>query len=596
MKRDIKLISYYLRPHISLIALNLILLIVLAFLQGFGIGMLVPLMESLSGAGEHNVFTQVMMKVCKLFNMPYGFNTIIIAFACVMLLRFLTEAIQNHFNRVLTATLSEDLQKKVCDNLLDLPLSFFYKRKIGDLIATQFTSSVISGGLVDSYTALIKSVFFILVFLITGCIISWEMTSIIVSMGIVALFVVKKQYNKVQDKAYEQKIVIDRIHTYLYDTFSGIKSVKNFNNESRHREESKKLTNSYKDYSVAIMDSKVVSNLQLESFLMLTITVSLLAAVNVWNVKLVSLIIMLFICVQILPQIKNMNRCMLAIKESMPHISKVHDLINRSDKYYLPFGTEELTDFQWEIKIEHLYFRYQQNEDYVLKDINLVVKKGTIVAFVGESGAGKTTLVDLIMRYHDPEKGRVLIDGNDLKENMSVESWRRQIGSVEQNAYLFNDTVYENIRYGKYEASKEEIINAARLAYAHTFIEKLPLDYNTIVGNRGMTLSGGQQQRIALARVLLKKPAIIVLDEATSALDSESEQYIQKAIESLRNSATIFIIAHRLSTIINVDQIVFIENGKIVEMGDHNTLYKKGGRYHYFYELQFSNNAGKIDS
>ena len=587
MLYDIKLVGHYLKPHSPLVVLNLVLMTIMAFLQGFGIGILIPILQSLSGGGEQNVFTQTLQKVCVLLNIPYGFNSLMIAFAGMYFLRLLIEALQNHYNRVLTATFSANLQTKAFDNLMDLPLAFYYRRKVGDLISTLYTSSTSSGGIVDNIMGFVKSGFLILVYFVIGCLISLKMTIFIIFMGLISLVLVRSKFNVVQSKAQEQKQIIDRIHSFLYDTLSGIKSVKNFINENRHRQGAETLITSFKKYAISIMDSKVIATLQLEAFLFLMIIISLFIAVNYWHVPLVSLVIILFICVQLVPQVKNVNRCVLGIKEYIPHISKVHELINRSDKYYLPVGPAELPIFKWEIRLEHLYFRYDGTQDYVLKDINMVINKGATIALVGSSGAGKTTLVDLILRYHDPVMGRIQVDGKNLKEEISIENWKQNIGSVEQDPYIFNDTVYENILYGKPEASREEVIWAAKFAHAHRFIEALPDGYNTVVGSRGMTLSGGQKQRIALARVLIKNPAILVLDEATSALDSESEKYIQKAIEKLRKKTTLIIIAHRLSTILNADKIFFLDCGQIVEAGNHETLIRQGGRYSHFYNLQF---------
>ncbi|MEW5949906.1 MAG: ABC transporter ATP-binding protein [Thermodesulfobacteriota bacterium] len=580
---------HYLKPLRLLMALNLMLMIVMASVQGVGIGMLIPIMQSLSGGEEQNVFTDLVRWVFVLLGVTYSFNILTITLAGLTLLRIAIEALQNHYTRVLTSTFTTNLQKSMFDNLMNLPLAYYYKQKVGDLVATQFTSATSGGGVVDNLTGLIKAGFLIVIYFITGCLVSLKMTFLLILIGLASLVLLGAKSRAVQQRAYEQKKIIDRIHCYLNDVLSGIKTVKNYNNEDGHRKEYNDFVNQFRKYAISIMDGKVISALQLESFLSLTLIVALLVAVNIWDVSLAPLITVLFIFVQLVPQVKSMNKCILGIKEYMPHISKVHELIDTSDKHYLPDSLREFPQFERDIRLEHVSFRYNETEEYVLRDIDMVIKRGKTVALVGSSGAGKTTLADLIMRYHDPSEGRILIDGRVLKEEIGIASWRRQIGCVEQHPFIFNETIYANILYGRPDASREEVIKAATLAYAHDFIIALPRGYDAVVGDRGITLSGGQQQRIALARVLLKNPAILILDEATSALDSESERYIQLAMERLRMTRTLVIIAHRLSTIVNADEIFFLEGGRIIEAGNHEALIEYGGRYRSFYELQFGN-------
>ncbi len=237
------------------------------------------------------------------------------------------------------------------------------------------------------------------------------------------------------------------------------------------------------------------------------------------------------------------------------------------------------------VDFEKVYFSYNSRVQ-VLEDISFSVNPGTMVALVGSSGAGKTTITNLIPRLYEVIQGSIKIDGRDIRE-VTLESLRKQIGIVMQEPYLFNDTIEENLRYGKSNATQEELIKACKAAYIHDFIMTLPDDYKTVVGNRGIKLSGGEKQRVSIARVLLKNPRIIILDEATSSLDSVSEMYIQKAMVPLLKNRTSFVIAHRLSTILASDQIFVIENGKVAEIGTHAELIKKDGLYRQLYETQF---------
>jgi subfamily B ATP-binding cassette protein MsbA len=236
------------------------------------------------------------------------------------------------------------------------------------------------------------------------------------------------------------------------------------------------------------------------------------------------------------------------------------------------------------IDYENVSFKYE--EDWVLKNINLHIKTGEVVAFVGSSGGGKTTLVNLLPRFYDVSSGKVLIDGWDIRD-VTVESLRGMIGIVTQQTILFNDTVRNNIAYGKINEPFEEIVKAAKAAYAHGFIQNLPNGYDTVIGEQGVKLSGGERQRISIARALLKNAPILILDEATSSLDSESEIEVQKALEFLMQSRTTLVIAHRLSTIRKADRIVVISDGGVVEEGTHEELLEREGEYKKLYLLQF---------
>jgi subfamily B ATP-binding cassette protein MsbA len=240
-----------------------------------------------------------------------------------------------------------------------------------------------------------------------------------------------------------------------------------------------------------------------------------------------------------------------------------------------------------QIEFQNVSFQYIKNVP-VLKNINLTVNQGEVIALVGNSGGGKSTLVSLLPRFYDVTSGSIVIDGCDIRD-VTMESLREQVGIVPQETMLFNGTVYDNILYGRLDATEEEVMAASKAANAHNFIMELPNGYDTQLGDRGVNISGGQRQRIAIARAILKNPQILILDEATSALDTESERVVQDALDRLMVGRTSFVIAHRLSTIKNADKILVLEKGKVVEEGNHNELMDKDGLYAHLYKIQYRN-------
>ena len=287
---------------------------------------------------------------------------------------------------------------------------------------------------------------------------------------------------------------------------------------------------------------------------------------------------------QMYQPLKNFAQLNLTIQQAVTASERIFEILDQEPTIYNLPNAKQIQKFSKDIAYNNVTFAYEQSKP-VLKNINIKINKGQTVAFVGASGSGKSTIANLLLRFYDVNSGEILIDGIDIK-NLTLESLREQIGVVSQDVLLFNDTIKYNISYGKLDATDEEIKAAAMAANAHNFISKMPNQYDTLVGERGMKVSGGEKQRIAIARAMLKNPPILILDEATSALDSESEKLVQEAIETLMKNRTTILIAHRLATVKNADKIVVIDNGCIAEQGTHTELLNKNGIYTKLYNMQ----------
>jgi ATP-binding cassette, subfamily B, bacterial MsbA len=297
------------------------------------------------------------------------------------------------------------------------------------------------------------------------------------------------------------------------------------------------------------------------------------------------LLVFVFVLYRLQPRVKDFEACRVRLAALASSVDAVTSVLDTSGKQYVQSGTLVHPGLADRIVFEGVSFQYEQGSDSALVDASFAIPAGTTTAFVGPSGGGKSTVIKLILRFYDPTAGRILTDGRSLSD-FEIDSWRRQIAVVSQDGYLFNATVRDNIAYGRLDASEEDIVDAARQADAHTFIERLPDKYDTVLGHHGVRLSGGQQQRISLARAIVRNPRILVLDEATNALDSISEQWIQETLAKMKDNRTVIVIAHRLATIEQADQIIVLEKGHVREGGTLRELVQADGLFAELYRLQ----------
>jgi len=376
------------------------------------------------------------------------------------------------------------------------------------------------------------------------------------------------------------------INNILYETVTGIRIVKAFGMEDYELIKFKGQNEAFKK---AVMKSNkrilAVSPIADVFTLICAMVVIVFAGIEVIDgrMQIGTLTAFLGLILTLGKPIKRLSRVHAINQQALAAAVRIFDVLDTEVVVKEKPGAVLLGPVKDEIALSNVSFKYEDKE--VLKDISFKVKVGQIVAFVGPSGAGKTTLVNLVARFYDPATGSIKMDGCDIRD-VKIASLREKTGIVTQETILFNDTVSSNISYGKSDASIENIIRAAKTANAHDFIMKMPQQYQTIVGDKGFKLSGGEKQRLAIARAVFKNPPILIFDEATSQLDSESERLVQDAIDRIMKGRTVFVIAHRLSTIKHADTIVVMENGRIVDMGRHQDLLERGGLYKRLYNMQ----------
>lgn len=513
----------------------------------------------------------------------------------VILVAFLFKNLFGYIQSMLTTyveqAMGRDIRGSLYRHLHQLPLSYFTGERTGNLISRIMNDvTVVNSGISASIYTLIREPLLIMAYLTICLLISWQLTLLaFVVFPLVLLIItwvgkrVRRESGKIQERLAD-------VTSVLYETISGVKVVKAFGMESF---ENKKFAREIQRHFRTVVNIAGIRNLA-------SPTTEFLTAVGggaiIWygglevlaneSMKASEFLGFLFAMFQLMPPIKEISSVNNRIQEASAAGARVFSILDTEPNIKDAPNPVAVSSFEKEIVIENLCFGYS-SDTLVLMDISTVIRKGEVVAIVGPSGSGKSTLVDLVPRFYDVTEGSIRIDGVDVRQ-ISIESLRSLIGVVTQETILFNDSVRNNIAYGRPEVPDAKLVEAAKAANAHRFIMNLSDGYETMIGDRGIKLSGGERQRLSLARAILKNPPILILDEATSALDTESELLVQEAIEKLMKGRTSIVIAHRLSTIQHADTIMVIEGGRIREVGKHADLVnEQGSLYKKLYDMQF---------
>ena len=484
-----------------------------------------------------------------------------------------------------------NIRNQIFTKFQNLPLSFFKNRKSAELNSvTIHDVTQMRVTFAQSVQNMINEPLNILFMIIVLFVINYKLALISFTIIPISAYLTIKLGLSIRRKAMRSSKQVAALMNIVIENLTGIKIVKAFNMEDQQIKK-------FNDHSRGLL----LKNFKLDSLRYLSTPLNdmigcIIGAIILWYAGkqvlieqslspdgFIKFFTFLFAMFQPAKKLSNVN---MVINRGIASALRVFQILDDKTKYNDP-NSIKVEQFSKDIEFKNVNFKYDNNPDYILKNISLKINKGDIIALVGESGAGKTTFVDLIPKFFDTTEGNIYFDGMDYQE-IDRRSLRDNIGIVSQESMLFNDTIYNNIKAGNFSSSKEDIHNAAEIANASSFINDLPNKYNTMVGEKGTKLSGGQKQRIAIARALIKDPKILILDEATSALDSKAEKKIKESIDSLTQDRTVIVIAHRLSTILNANKIIVLDKGKIVEQGSHDELIKLNGKYKVLYDLQFN--------
>ena len=487
-----------------------------------------------------------------------------------------------------------DIRNQLYQKINSLSLSFFSEERKGDIIA-RMSGDVqeVESSIMSSLDMLFKNPILILFYFITLICISWQLTLFTILfvppfgwfMGLVG--------KKLKAQSTEAQSLWSDTMSMVEETLGGLRIIKAFCAESKMNWRFDKVNSEYRDNIMRVNIRQQMAHPMSEFLGTILIVIVLwfggILVLDYGRIDGPTIIFYLVMLYSIINPLKEFSKASYNIPKGLASMERIDKILQAEVEIKDKENPEHIASFEHQIEFRHVSFAYTDNKSdeliYVLKDINLVIPKGKTVALVGQSGSGKSTMVDLIPRYYDVQEGEVLIDGINVKD-LAVNDLRQLIGNEYQDAILFNASFKDNIRFGKTDATDEEIANAAKIANAYDFIMKSEHGFDTGIGDRGGRLSGGQRQRVSIARAILKNPPILILDEATSALDTESERLVQDALEKLMKTRTTVAVAHRLSTIKHADEICVMHEGRIVERGTHDELIGKDGYYKKLHDMQ----------
>ncbi len=592
MKNYRKLFNFA-RLYYGLLVLSGIFMGIVTFLDVFRLSAIVPVIDRVFTnktivfvSGKYPVFIENILNYLNTLSPLKALHMILIIMPIALCVRAFFEFLQSYIMSGVGQKVIRDVRGRIYGKLQALSLDYFIQRRSGELVS-RVTNDVrlIENAVSYAFEDLIYQSFQIICYSVLIFLINWRMaliSMVVLPMVVIPVVVVGKALRKLSKKSQEK---MADINSLLIETFIGSRIVRAFCAEDREIDKFKRQNQDY--YKIAMKSVKRTLLLGITTELMgvaMALFIIFYAGRQVIDGKISFGVFALFMTalLSLIRPFKKLSQVNSIMQQAVVASNRIYEVLDAVPSVQEKPSAAQFS-FKSNIRFENVRFDYIGQD--ILKDVNLDVKKGQALAVVGLSGAGKTTLLDLIPRFYDPKEGRILVDGVDIKD-MGIKSLRSQIGIVTQETILFNDTIKVNIAYGNPCASDKEIEQAAMQAHAHEFIKKLPLGYNTAIGDRGTKLSGGERQRIAIARALLKNPAILILDEATSQLDSEAERIVQDALDKLVQGRTVFIIAHRLSTVRNAHWVVVLDKGQIAQQGTHAQLVGKDGLYRHLYQMQ----------
>lgn len=607
MKEFLQVLRRFVPPYKKYLALSVAFNILSAILNIFSFAALIPILNILFNTGDAETATQYIawgsasarevvtnnanFFVQQLIGEMGATTTLLVIGLFLAFMTFLKTSAYFLSSATIIPVRTgvvRDIRNQLYRKITSLPLGFFSEERKGDIIA-RMSGDVqeIENSIMSSLDMLFKNPILIIAYFSTLIIISWQLTLFTIIFVPVFGWFMGFVGRKLKARSITAQSLWSDTMSQVEETLGGLRIIKAFCAEEKMNSRFDRINSEYRNHIKRVNIRQQMAHPMSEFLGTVMIVIVLwfggVLVLNNQTIEAPTFIYYLIILYSIIQPLKDFSKAGYNIPKGLASMERVDKILLAENDIREPVKPVHISSFEHQIEFCHVSFKYDQQ--WVLKDINIVIPKGKTIALVGQSGSGKSTLVDLIPRYYDVQEGEVLIDGVNVKD-LGIHDLRQLIGNVNQEAILFNDSFFNNISFGVENATMKQVEEAARIANAHDFIMQTEEGYDTNIGDRGGRLSGGQRQRVSIARAILKNPPILILDEATSALDTESERLVQDALERLMKTRTTVAIAHRLSTIKNADEIYVLHEGHIVEQGSHDKLMSANGYYRKLHDMQ----------